>query len=151
MAKKANWKGILLGVAVGAALLMSGGALIRSITSEKTKELSASAYSIGAVTDEGKLDNEDKTSIYTNKFDVADLVSVEIEEDAKVQVFLHYYDAEDAFMQSVEVVAGEELAAAPEGAETFRVEITPTDDDDGKVGVFEKADYAKLVTVTLKK
>lgn len=152
MAKaKANWKGILSVVALIAALGMSAGALIRVAKNEKTKELPSYSYSIGAVTDEGKLDSEDKTSITSDKLQVKDLVSIEIEEEAKVQVFVHYYNEDGDFLSTAEVVAGEELAEAPEGAETFRVEIVPTDDDDGKITAFEKGDYAGKVTVTLKK
>ena len=152
MAKgKGKWKGILATIAIVAALGMSTGALIRTISNEKTKELPSSAYSIGAVTDEGKLDSEDKTSITSDKLNVKDLVSVEKEEDAGVDVYVHYYNEDGEFLQTVEVVEGEELPQAPEGAETCRIEIVPTDDDDGKIGIFEKGDYAGMVKVTLKK
>lgn len=150
MAKK-NWKGLLAIVAIFAALGMSAGALIRVSKNEKTKELPSYSYSIGAVTEEGKLDSEDKTSITSDKLNVKDLVGIEIAEDAKVQVYVHYYDEDGKFIQSAEVIEGQELAEAPETAETFRVEIVPTDDDDGKISVFEKGDYAGTVTVTLKK
>lgn len=152
MAKaKANWKGILSVVALIAALGMSAGALIRVMKNEKTKELPSYSYSIGAVTDEGKLDSEDKTSITSDKLKAKDLVSIEIEEDAKVQVFVHCYNADGEFLQTVEVVESGEISQTPEGVETIRVEIVPTDDDDGKITAFEKGDYAGKVTVTLKK
>ena len=149
MAKKANWKGWLLGVGVGLALIMSGGALARVSSNEKTTELSSYKYSIGAVMENGKIDSEDKASMTSEKIPVKDLVSIELAEDAEVQVLLHYYDEDGGFIQSVEFTG--ELADAPAGAEEFRVEIIPTDDDDGKIGAFEKGEYAKMVTVTLKK
>ena len=148
-AKKANWRNWLLNIGVCAALVLSAGTLIRVVSNEKTKELPSYSYSIGAVTNEGKLDSEDKTSMTSEKLNVKDLVSIEVAEDAKVQVFVHYYTKDGDFLSSVELSG--ELGEAPQGAETFRVEIVPTDDDDGKIGAFEKGDYAKMVTVTLKK
>lgn len=149
--KKVNWKSLLLSLGVGLALILSAGALIRVTSNEKTKELGSGSYTVAAVTDAGKLDSEDKTSITSDKLNVKDLVSIEIEEDAKVQVYVHYYNEDGAFMSTAEVVAGAELAEAPEGADTFRVEIVPTDDDDGKISIFEKGGYADLVKVTLQK
>ena len=149
MAKKANWKGWVAGIAIAFAVIMSGGAMARVASNEKTKELPSYSYSIGAVMENGKIDAEDKASMTSDKLAVKDLVSIELAEDAEVQVLLHYYDEDGAFIQSVEFTG--ELADAPAGAEEFRVEIIPTDDDDGKIGTFEKGDYAKMVTVTLKK
>ena len=151
MAKNKKLKDILIGGAVALALVMSGGALARAAAGD-TKELSASAYSIGEVTEEGKIDNEAKTSIYTAKYDIKDLVSVEVAEDAKVDVFVHCYSNEGEWFTAVQVSEGESLdiSALPAGG-TFRIEITPTDDEDEKISFFEKAEYAKAVTVTLKR
>lgn len=144
-----NGKMVLVTVLSLVALALSGGALIRQISKEKTKELPSYSYTIGAVTDEGKIDAEDKTCITSDKLQVKDLVSIEIEEDAEVTVSVHWYDEEGTLLKTDAVTDG--TPVAPEGAETFRIEIEPTDDDDGKVSAFEKSDYAKLVTVTLKK
>lgn len=144
-----NGKMVLVTVLSLVALALSGGALIRQISKEKTKELPSYSYTIGAVNDEGKIDAEDKTCITSDKLQVKDLVSIEIEEDAEVTVSVHWYDEEGTLLKTDAVTDG--TPVAPEGAETFRIEIEPTDDDDGKVSAFEKSDYAKLVTVTLKK
>ena len=85
MAKK-DWKTILLAGGCVLALVLSSGALIRQVSSEKTKELQSYSYNIGAVTAEGNFDKEDKTSITSDKLKVKDLVSIEIEEDAEVSV-----------------------------------------------------------------
>ncbi len=148
MAKK-NGKMIALSIGCVLALLLSGGALIRQVSSEKTKELSSYSYTIGAVDEEGKIDKDEKSSITSDELKAKDLVSIEIEEDAEVTVSVYWYD-EDGDLLKVDVVT-DGTPVAPEGAETFRVEIEPTDDDDGKIGAFEKGSYAKLVTVTLKK
>lgn len=148
MAKK-DWKTILLAGGCALALVLSSGALIRQVSSEKTKELQSYSYNIGAVTAEGNFDKEDKTSITSDKLKVKDLVSIEIEEDAEVSVSVHWYDEDGTLLKTDAVTDG--TPVAPEGAETFRVEIEPTDDEDGEVSIFEKGDYAKLVTVTLKK
>ena len=150
MAKaKKNWKMILLGVMATLGVALGGGALIRQLSNEKTKELPSYSYTIGAVTDAGKLDSEDKTSITSEKVQVEDLVSIEVAEGAKVQVLVHYFNEDGVYLSSAEVRG--DTPSAPDAAKTFRVEIIPTDDDDGKITAFEKGDYAKAVTVTLKK
>ena len=148
MAKR-NGKMIALSVCCALALLLSAGALARQLAKETTKELSATSYAIGAVTAEGEIDSKDKTAITSDKLKVKDLVSIEIEEDAEVSVVLHWYDEDDELLSSS--VVTDEKPVGPEGAEYFRVEIEPTDDDDGEVSFFEKGSYANLVTVTLKK
>lgn len=148
MAKK-NGKTILLSIGVGLALVMSSGALIRVFSNEKTKELATYSYNIGAVTTEGNIDKEDKSSITSDKLQVKALVSIEKEEDATVLVYVHWYNEDGDLLKTDEVT--DETPEAPEGAETFRVEIEPTEDEDGEVSIFEKGDYAKMVTVTLKK
>lgn len=148
MAKK-DWKTILLAGGCALALMLSSGALIRQVKSEKTTELSYYSYNIGTVTDEGKIDADVKTSITSDKLKVKKLDSIEIDEDAEVNVFVHWYDEDGTLLKTDAVTDG--TPVAPEGAETFRVEIEPTDDDDGKISTFEKSGYAKFVTVTLKK
>ena len=101
------------------------------------------------VGEDGEIDKGEKTSIVSDELKVKDLVSIEIAEDAEVQVFIHWYNEDGDWMSKVQVTDGTPVAI--EGAETFRVEIVPTEDEDGEVGVFEKGTYAKLVTVTLKK
>lgn len=142
-------KNFLIAAGIIAALLMSGGALVRQISTEKTKEVHSYSYTIGAVDEEGKIDKQDKSSMTSDKFSVKDLVSIEIDEDAKVLVFIYWYNEDGDFLQVDEVTG--ELPETPDGAKTFCVGIEPTDDDDGEISAFEKGGYAKLVTVTLKK
>ena len=146
MAKKKMWFVTAL-ACVGIAL--GGGALGRQLANEKTKELPTYSYTIGIVDEDGEIDKGEKTSIVSDELKVKDLVSIEIAEDAEVQVFIHWYNEDGDWMSKVQVTDGTPVAI--EGAETFRVEIVPTEDEDGEVGVFEKGTYAKLVTVTLKK
>ena len=146
MAKKKMWFVTAL-ACVGIAL--GGGALGRQLANEKTKELPTYSYTIGIVDEDGKIDKDEKTSIVSDELKVKDLVSIEIAEDAEVRVYVHWYAEDGKLLQTSEVT--DETPEVLEGAETFRVEIEPTDDEDGEVGVFEKGTYAKLVTVTLKK
>ena len=151
MAKqKANWKAIVIAGVAGLALILSAGGIIRQVTKEDTKELRDSAFSVAAVTEDGKLDSEATDSLTSDKQAVSKLVSVEKAEGAKAQVFVHYYDEDGVFISTVEVADKLEAESAPEGADTFRVEVVP-EDEDGKISVFEKGDYLDLVKVTLKK
>ena len=148
MAKK-DLKSILLTVGVVLAIGLSSGALIRQVSKEKTKELASYSYTIGVVDEDGKLDKDEKGAITSEELQVKDLVSIEIDEDAEVMVTVHWYDEDGTLLSSAEVDG--DTPTAPEGAETFRVEIEPTEDEDGEVSALEKGGYAKLVTVTLKK
>lgn len=152
MAKKAkaNWKVILVAGVAGLALVLSAGSIVRQVTREDTKELRNSAFSVAAVTEDGKLDSEATDSLTSDKQAVSKLVSVEKAEGAKAQVFVHYYDEDGVFISTVEVTDKLEAESAHEGADTFRVEVVP-EDEDGKISVFEKGDYLDLVKVTLKK
>ena len=151
MAKKVNSKGSIV-AALAAALLMSGGALVRTFTSEKTKELAPAAYSIGAMTEDGAIDKESKSSLYTAKYDPEDLVSVEIKEDAKVTVKIYLY-SDQGFdtAYTINPEEGLDRSLITTGTTGVRIVIEPTDDDDGEINFFEKAEYANLVTVTLNK
>ena len=148
MAKK-DFKNILLTIGVVVALGLSSGALIRQATSEKTKELASYNYTIAAIDEEGKLDKAEKGFIVSDKLNVDDLVSIEVDEDASLTVTVYWYDADGVLLSSNEVAG--ETPEAPEDAETFRVCIEPFEDEDGEISAFEKGGYAKLVTVTLKK
>ena len=148
MAKK-DLKNILLTVGVVLAIGLSSGALIRQVSKEKTKELPSYSYTIGVVDEEGKLDKDEKGAITSDELNVKDLVSIEIDEDAEVEVTVYWFD-EDGVLLKSDLVEGE-TPTAPEGAETFRVGIEPLEDEDGEISALEKGGYAKLVTVTLKK
>lgn len=148
MAKK-DLKNILLTVGVVLAVGLSSGALIRQATSEKTKELASYNYTIAAIDEEGKLDKDERGMMVSDKLNVKDFVSIDIDEDAEVEVTVYWFD-EDGVLLKSDLVEGE-TPAAPEGAETFRVGIEPLEDEDGEISALEKGGYAKLVTVTLKK
>lgn len=151
MAKqKANWKAIVIAGVAGLALVLSAGSIVRQVTKEDTKELRNSAFSVAAVTEDGKLDSEATDSLTSDKQAVSKLVSVEKAEGAKAQVFVHWYDEDGVFISTVEVTDKLDAEAAPDDADTFRVEVVP-EDEDGKISLFEKGDYLDLVTVTLKK
>ena len=151
MAKqKANLKVILVAGVSGLALILSAGGIIRQVTKEDTKQLRNSAFSVAAVTENGKLDSEATDSLTSDKQSVSKLVSVEKAEGAKAQVFVHYYDEDGVFISTAEVTDKLEAESAPEGADTFRVEVVP-EDEDGKISIFEKGDYLDFVKVTLKK
>ena len=132
------------------AIALSGGAIARQFSKEDTKEVSVFAYTVGALDDEGKIDKKDKSCMVTDKFDVEDLVSIEIDEDADVSVTVAWLD-EDGNIISTSAVTSGEKPTAPSDAKKFRVEIEATGDEDGEISLLEKSSYANLVKVTLKK
>lgn len=148
MAKR-NGKMVALSIGCVLALALSSGALIRQFATEETTELASYRYTIGAVAEDGGLDKEETKFITSDELKAKDLVSIEVDEEAELTVKVYWYDEDENLLRVDTVTDG--TPVAPEGAETFRVEIEPLDDEDGKVSVLEKGGYVKLVTVTLKK
>ena len=147
MAKK-NGKMLWLTIGCVAALVLSGGSLIRQISKETTKEVSSYSYTIAGLDEDGKLDKENKGYIVSDKFNVDKLESIEVDEDADVTVFVVWY-MEDGACETVKVTDGTPVPI--EGAKSFRILIEATGDEDGEVSAFEKGGYVNQVKVTLKK
>lgn len=114
-----------------------------------TTVLGAEAYTIGALDEEGKAADGD-TSIVTRKAFTTDGLKVELADDAKVSYELFFYDEENAFISSTGALSTGFLGlTVPLDAETAKIVITPTEDEDGKVSLTEVIGYADQVTVTM--
>lgn len=108
-----------------------------------------SAYSIGAIDEKGRV-VEDDGSIYTRKGISVSDVDITIKKDADITYKLFFYDKSDDFISSTDYLTTDFDGTIPEKAKTFKVMITPTDDD-GKVSFFEKGDYAKQLRIVIEK
>lgn len=112
-------------------------------------ELGPEAYMIGALDEEGKAADGD-ASIVTRNALTTDGLKVELAEDATVTYELFFYDEDDAFISSTGALATDFLGlTTPLNAETAKIVITPTEDEDGKVSLTEVWGYADQLTVTM--
>ena len=114
-------------------------------------EIGAEAYIIGTLDDEGAKADGD-TSIVTRNAVTTDGLKVEIADDATVTYALYFYDADGEFVsKTADLSADFDGSAIPENAETAKIVITPTADEDGKVDLSEVLGYAGQVTITVNK
>ena len=112
-------------------------------------EIGAEAYTIAALDDSGEQTDGD-TSIVTRNAVTTDGLTVTIADDATGTYALYFYDADGEFVsKTADLSADFDGSAIPENAESAKIVITPTADEDGKVDLTEVLGYAGQVTVTL--
>ena len=151
---KAKWLAVLLaGVTLTGAVV---GLSVKVSKMDTTKELGSSAYSIGLLDDTtGKAYEEaDKSGLSTDKYYDLDGLKIEVDKNATVKYQVNYYDAEKNFLAVQTLTDDFDSANIPStasNAEYVRIEIIPLDDDNEKVGIFEKAGYVNQLTVTVAK
>ena len=157
MAKNEVGKKVLGGIGIGAAiaaLILSIGAFAKANDVDKTKELSAFNYKVAGVNDNGTLDNEDKSSIVSDKVTVDGLtIDFTNDENPRVSVLVHFYDEDKKFISSTEAITADVEVEAVEGAEYARLEVVPNEgeDDDNEISYFEMLDFVKELKVSVNK
>lgn len=136
----------LLVIGLAGAVVMLFVMLDRQTT---VTEIGAEAYTIATLDDSGEQTDGD-TSIVTRNAFTTDGLKVEIADDATVTYTLYFYGADDEFISKTDALTEDfDGKAIPENAETAKIVITPTDDEDGKVDLTEILGYAGQVTVTV--
>ena len=112
-------------------------------------EIGAEAYIIGTLDDEGAAEEGNASIVTRNAFTV-DGLKVEIADDATVTYTLYFYGEDDTFISKTDALTEDfDGSAIPENAETAKIVITPTADEDGRVDLTEVLGYAGQVTVTV--
>ena len=115
-----------------------------------TTTIGGEAYSIGTLDDTGE-PTETNTAIYMRKSITTDGLKCELAEDAKIKYELFFYDKDGEFVSSTGDLTADWAGEIPVGAESVKVMITPTADEDGKVSIVEVLGYASQLTVTVNK
>lgn len=115
-----------------------------------TTTIGGEAYSIGTLDETGKYVEGD-TAIYLRKAITTDGLKVEIADDATVKYQLFFYDKDDEFISASDELTADFDGEIPENAESVKIMITPTADEDGKVSITEVLGYAAQLTVTVNK
>lgn len=112
-------------------------------------EIGAEAYTIAALDDSGEQTDGDTSIVTRNAFTV-DGLKVAIADDATVTYALYFYDADGEFVsKTADLSADFDGSAIPENAESAKIVITPTADEDGKVDLTEVIGYANSLTITV--
>lgn len=112
-------------------------------------KIGAEAYTIATLDDSGEQTDGD-TSIVTRNAVTTDGLKVAIADDATVTYALYFYDADGEFVsKTADLSADFDGSTIPENAESAKIVITPTADEDGKVDLTEVLGYAGQVTVTV--
>ena len=90
----------------------------------------------------------------TNKYYDVEGLKVEVAKNATVKYQVNYYDEDKKFLAVQTLTEDFDSANMPSEASTaeyVKIEIIPTDDDDGEVSLLEKSGYVKQVSVTVAK
>ncbi len=134
----------LVGAVIGLAVKVSRSA---------SAELGGEAYSVGIIdAATGDVDSKKDTSIYTRKGLKADGLKCTLEKDAKITYQIFFYDKDEKFISATETLSADfDGKGIPEKAETCRIMITPTADEDNKVSLVEVLGYAAQLTVIVNK
>lgn len=145
---KVRW--IVTGVMLLALLACVVSLFVMLDRQTSTTVIGSESYRIGTVDETGKVADGD-ASIYLKTPVTVDDLKIELAKDAKVTYKLYFYDADGKFVSASTEQTTNWHGTVPATAETMRIVITPTADEDGKVTLLEVFDYADQVTVTVKK
>lgn len=103
-------------------------------------------YQIASVNEEGAIESADKSSLVSSFVEV-DGLKITVEDKATAGYIVHYYDENKEFISSTEKLDVDYTLEAPETAKYARIEIVPSDDN--YISIFEKAEYASQVNVSI--
>ena len=158
-----------VGVVAVVATVLAGAALAVGISShsrvdktETTKELGVTSFSIGLLDDTtGKLPSgedaeKDKGGLSTSKFYKFEGLTIESAKDSTVKYCVNYYAEDKSFLGLETYQVGQDfttsdVSGAGASAQYVKIEIIPTDDDDGEVSIFELPGYVSQLTITVTK
>ena len=145
---RVKWAAVLI---VALALMVAVAALFVKLDGQTTTTtIGGEAYSIGTIDETGEYAEGD-TAIYLRNGITTDGLKCELADDAQIKYQLFFYDADGAFLEASEELTSDWNGSVPEGAESVKIMITPTEDEDGKVSLIEVLGYADQLTVTVNK
>ena len=130
---------------VGILVLIAAiGLCVRMGTSQTYTSLSATGYEVGALDSTGAFE-KNAGSFVSKDFHSVEGLSVKVDEDADLSYQLFFYDAEENFISATNNFGVTYNGVIPEGAELFKIEITPNNDDD--ITTFDIIKYESDVEV----
>ena len=154
--KKKNWKTIGA-IAIAAVCVVGATAGLANLAGEDNGYDKVSvAYVVGGLNDSGKYVETEETLYTKDGFDVEGKeVYADIDFDANIEYQLFFYDDNDEFIESSDVLTGDYTMTAPDEAVICRVEITPvwsdeTEKGDQKVTWLNKGGFANQLKLNVK-
>lgn len=148
-------KNLLKKISLGAVGVASIGAIafgvckIVQFCKNDSKTLSLD-YSVGALTDEGKY-QEDECKLYTKKAFACEGLRVTFDFDAEVNGQFYFYDINDKYLSKSDVVTEGSSVSVPLNGAYARAVVIPTNDEDGSISFTEKYKYSSQMQVKVDK
>lgn len=107
-------------------------------------------YSVGALTDEGKY-QEDECKLYTKKAFACEGLRVTFDFDAEVNGQFYFYDINDKYLSKSDVITEGSSVSVPLNGAYARAVVIPTNDEDGTISFTEKYKYGSQMQVKVNK
>ncbi len=148
-------KNLLKKISLGAVGVASIGAIAFGVSKivqfckNDTKTLSLD-YSVGALTDEGKY-QEDECKLYTKKAFACEGLRVAFDFDAEVNGQFYFYDINDKYISKSDVITEGSSVSVPLNGAYARAVVIPTNDEDGSISFTEKYKYGSQMQVKVDK
>lgn len=148
-------KNLLKKISLGAVGVASIGAIAFGVSKivqfckNDSKTLSLD-YSVGALTDEGKY-QEDECKLYTKKAFACEGLRVTFDFDAEVNGQFYFYDINDKYLSKSDVITEGSSVSVPLNGAYARAVVFPTNDEDGSISFTEKYKYGSQMQVKVDK
>lgn len=148
-------KNLLKKISLGAVGVASIGAIAFGVSKivqfckNDSKTLSLD-YSVGALTDEGKY-QEDECKLYTKKAFACEGLRVTFDFDADVNGQFYFYDINDKYLSKSDVITEGSSVSVPLNGAYARAVVIPTNDEDGSISFTEKYKYGSQMQVKVDK
>lgn len=151
MKRKNLLKKISLGAVGGASIgaIAFGVSKIVQFCKNDSKTLSLD-YSVGALTDEGKY-QEDECKLYTKKAFACEGLRVTFDFDAEVNGQFYFYDINDKYLSKSDVITEGSSVSVPLNGAYARAVVIPTNDEDSSISFTEKYKYGSQMQVKVDK
>lgn len=107
-------------------------------------------FEVGGLGNDGKYVN-DELSLYTKESFACEGLSAKLDFDSEISYQFFFYDINDNFISSSEVYTGGSNATIPLNGAYARVEITPKNDEDGKISLKERITYPSQLNLKVSK
>lgn len=126
-------------------------AIIVNVTGSETKNISSSAFSRGALDDNGKYVASDK-SLYTSEAFLCQGLTIEADFESQSSFEVFYYREDNSFIGSTgRLTEYYEKGGTYTNAKYARIVLTPTLEEDETISWISISSYANEITVTVSK
>lgn len=108
-------------------------------------------YDVGGITAEGVWDESVECALYTKEIIECTGIELCADFDSDISYTVFFYDENGKFVSSTKNTDLKlTVDSMPENATGVRIMIEPLNDDNGKIGLFEKIKYANQLSVRIR-